>query len=339
MKILGVIFIGIFCVQHKDLIKAKQIGYCDYQCTDGGGCKVTYTGPNRRGNTKGSCFPLSFGGSCSGIPRECQQNCHTVINCREPQGQDVPITKPQACKTQSSGPGTGKDCVFPFKYKGQTYKKCTKVDTNNGRAWCAYNIQPGTEFPKDNQHWGDCENGCPGTDGKEFVPCEDKEVWCSYSPSCDEEGVKKKCPVLCGTCHDRIRRKIAPGLKGIPKTVEKEIPCSLDPNQPGFSKIKEKCEMECNFDGTCKETITTDHCKCSRFGKSYKNVNVYQNGHLVPSQTEVRGALNTCDELQRRCSNCPNQGGYSGWKSKTDYPRSCQRNLVNAASIYFRLHG
>ena len=81
---------------------------CDYECTNGGGCTVTYVGPPRAGKTQvefqrkdglpkfmkhlhnfwcftdfifqGSCFPRDFGGSCSGTPRECQ-DCKHAINC------------------------------------------------------------------------------------------------------------------------------------------------------------------------------------------------------------------------------------------------------------------
>merc|ERR1712080_179501 len=53
---------------------------CDYKCTDRGGCQVTYVGPPRAGRTQGSCFPDSFGGECSGTPRECQ-DCNRAINC------------------------------------------------------------------------------------------------------------------------------------------------------------------------------------------------------------------------------------------------------------------
>merc|ERR1712112_273602 len=55
-------------------------GDCDYKCTDRGGCQVTYVGPPRAGRTQGSCFPDSFGGECTGTPRECQ-DCNRAINC------------------------------------------------------------------------------------------------------------------------------------------------------------------------------------------------------------------------------------------------------------------
>ena len=53
-------------------------------------------------------------------------------------------------------------CVFPFKYKGVTYNKCTTVDSDNNKSWCAYDIQPNTEVPQDGKHWGDCNYDCPG---------------------------------------------------------------------------------------------------------------------------------------------------------------------------------
>merc|ERR1712110_260689 len=55
---------------------------CNYSCTGGGGCEVRYIGPSRGGKIKGSCFPNSFGGSCSGTPRECQ-DCNRAITCQE----------------------------------------------------------------------------------------------------------------------------------------------------------------------------------------------------------------------------------------------------------------
>ena len=55
---------------------------CDYQCKPNGSCVVKYTGPLRSGQTSGSCFPRTFGGSCSGTPRECQE-CKSVLTCPE----------------------------------------------------------------------------------------------------------------------------------------------------------------------------------------------------------------------------------------------------------------
>ena len=61
----------------------KKTRLCDYSCGNDGGCRVQYTGPPRRGQIMGSCFPQSYGGSCSGTPRECN-DCNQVLNCYEP---------------------------------------------------------------------------------------------------------------------------------------------------------------------------------------------------------------------------------------------------------------
>merc|ERR1712018_86526 len=49
---------------------------CQYVCTPRGGCSVHYLGRS------GSCFPYSFGGSCSGTPPECR-DCNQVLSCSE----------------------------------------------------------------------------------------------------------------------------------------------------------------------------------------------------------------------------------------------------------------
>ena len=50
---------------------------------------------------------------------------------------------------------------------GETYNKCTYADTNNQRAWCAYNIEPNSEVPTDGLHWGDCQRKCSNP-GKKY---------------------------------------------------------------------------------------------------------------------------------------------------------------------------
>ena len=35
------------------------------------------------------------------------------------------------------------NCIFPFKYKGIEYTGCTTAESENGHAWCAYQVQPG----------------------------------------------------------------------------------------------------------------------------------------------------------------------------------------------------
>jgi len=65
--------------QHREgTSTAINVDNCKYSCTPGGGCKVHYFGPNRRGYNLGSCWPN--GGTCGGTPLECQ-DCDKVITC------------------------------------------------------------------------------------------------------------------------------------------------------------------------------------------------------------------------------------------------------------------
>ena len=52
----------------------------------------------------------------------------------------------------------GQNCVFPFKYKGTEYNSCTKVESDNGKAWCALQLDSqGTVIPR---KWADCDLNC-----------------------------------------------------------------------------------------------------------------------------------------------------------------------------------
>ena len=53
------------------------------------------------------------------------------------------------CKTEQ-----GSHCVFPFTYKGVTYKTCTTTESDNGAAWCATQVD--SEGVVVNNQWQDC---------------------------------------------------------------------------------------------------------------------------------------------------------------------------------------
>ena len=46
----------------------------------------------------------------------------------------------------------GKKCVFPFKYNGKTYNKCTTVDNGNTE-WCATEVKTDGNY----KDWGNCD--------------------------------------------------------------------------------------------------------------------------------------------------------------------------------------
>ena len=65
----------------------------------------------------------------------------------------------------------GKNCIFPFIYKGIEYKQCTKID-NAGVAWCSTHIDRSGVT----KYSGNCEESCPGA--------AEKGNFCNFSIQC-----------------------------------------------------------------------------------------------------------------------------------------------------------
>ena len=58
------------------------------------------------------------------------------------------------CKTVK-----GRDCVFPFTYRGQSYSSCTTTESDNGAAWCATEVDSAGAVV--HSKWQDCKPECP----------------------------------------------------------------------------------------------------------------------------------------------------------------------------------
>ena len=59
-----------------------------------------------------------------------------------------------------TGPNLCANCVFPFKYRGETFYGCTHLNQASLRPWCATNeTYDENEFNK-NKLWGDCSESC-----------------------------------------------------------------------------------------------------------------------------------------------------------------------------------
>merc|ERR1719219_1708010 len=51
------------------------------------------------------------------------------------------------------------ECVFPFKYKGRTYHRCTSEYSTNGASWCATSVF-GYDRQVHQNAYADCLMGC-----------------------------------------------------------------------------------------------------------------------------------------------------------------------------------
>ena len=70
---------------------AGEKDQCLYSCKENRGCSVQiFSIKLRSGSTKGSCFPPSFGGACSGIPKGCN-NCLDVCGQRSGEEFLLPV--------------------------------------------------------------------------------------------------------------------------------------------------------------------------------------------------------------------------------------------------------
>merc|ERR1711996_145594 len=65
-------------------------------------------------------------------------------------GQKLFAPAPQ-CQTEFAN-----TCIFPFKFRGKTFRSCTFEGTTNGKAWCATRVNPRNNNVIPGQ-WEDCD--------------------------------------------------------------------------------------------------------------------------------------------------------------------------------------
>lgn len=66
-----------------------------------------------------------------------------------------------------NNPDPNKKCIFPFRYQGKEFTKCTKYD-NNGVFWCATQVDSDGEYVSHSNKWGVCAEECP-KEGKHII--------------------------------------------------------------------------------------------------------------------------------------------------------------------------
>ena len=83
-----------------------------------------------------------------------------------------------------SGPKPNSLCVFPFKFNGTTYNKCTKAGNakNETEAWCSTAVNHLGEHIGNKGNWGNCAPNCrPDSFSKYIQLCSPKTaIWPVY---------------------------------------------------------------------------------------------------------------------------------------------------------------
>jgi len=104
------------------------------------------------------------------------------INCK-------PQSDSSGCLVEETGSGSKKPCVFPFKYRGITYNKCTFVDNApSTNPWCSTKTESNNDHIGGGGFYGDCLSGaCPVlSDDTEFEDWKDKNTLDhTYAPNTD----------------------------------------------------------------------------------------------------------------------------------------------------------
>merc|ERR1712083_1161937 len=52
----------------------------------------------------------------------------------------------------------GQRCIFPFNYEGQSYSSCTDKGSENGKPWCALEVDSNDNVVSGK--WEDCDSTC-----------------------------------------------------------------------------------------------------------------------------------------------------------------------------------
>ena len=79
---------------------------------------------------------------------------------RVPIDGQSPEPGPSICRT-IGGPQTGRRCIFPFTFRGQTFNRCTTDFDPDGRRWCSVEVDLNGNHI--NGQWGYCAPTCPSS--------------------------------------------------------------------------------------------------------------------------------------------------------------------------------
>ena len=73
------------------------------------------------------------------------------------------LDSPGLSCTTTTGDDPNKPCVFPFKFKDETYNYCTTTsnDPDDTKAWCSTKVDEFGRHVGGQGNWGYCEPKCP----------------------------------------------------------------------------------------------------------------------------------------------------------------------------------
>ncbi|CAB4069290.1 MMP9 [Lepeophtheirus salmonis] len=205
------------------------------------------------------------------------------------------------CKVCSST--NGKKCVFPFKYKGETYDKCTTAE-NGGTPWCANSLYASLEADT----FGNCGSDC--------------ETEPTPSPTTCQTSTGKACVfpfVHSGQTYDKCTAVDNGGTQWCATSVD------ANKNYQGYGNCVES---------TCKVCSASSGNKCvfpfKYKGETYDKCTIAENGGIPWCATSVFASLEA-----NGYGNC----GSDCETEPTPSPTTCQTSTGKACLIMVELNG
>jgi len=94
----------------------------------------------------------------------------------------------------------------------------------------------------------------------------------------------------------------------------------------GRGQTHHKCEMKCNFDGSCEEIVSEESCGCDGNAYFARVTNYFQDGqgtYGVGKRRRKRQSSDVCNNMQARCRDCRGDTSRSAYAEKTEFDKYC----------------
>jgi len=89
----------------------------------------------------------------------------------------------------------------------------------------------------------------------------------------------------------------------------------------GRGQTHHRCEMNCNFDGSCTESVTQESCGCNGNAMYLQGTMNFQDGR--PKSAVGQSTDPVCNNMQARCRDCRRNTGRTAYAVKTTFDNYC----------------
>jgi len=157
-------------VKNTKIHTEKQRNFCQQECTLDSSCTgYEYSSGKREGKCMHWYVDIIFAGE------EEERYGGDVWTCYKKGENKHGISGAATCKVENQSTRELQECVFPFKFKGVEYHKCTQNGDSDNRPWCSLDVDLNGKHVS--SHWGYCGASCPGYRWNgDFIDCVELDI-------------------------------------------------------------------------------------------------------------------------------------------------------------------